>query len=112
MVILASLVEKETGAKFERPTIAGVFHNRLKKRMRLQSDPTTIYGIYETYDGNLRKRDLQTKTPYNTYRIPALPAGPIANPGRESIKAVLNPESHRHRFSSHLIIYDLVIIIF
>lgn len=94
LIILASVVEKETGASWERPMIAGVFHNRLKKRMRLQSDPTTIYGIYENYKGNLRKRHLQEKTPYNTYRIPALPAGPISNPGLSSLKAVINPAKH------------------
>ncbi|OUR98575.1 hypothetical protein A9Q84_03950 [Halobacteriovorax marinus] len=94
IIILASVVEKETGASFERPQIAGVFHNRLKKRMRLQSDPTTIYGIWESYNGNLRKRHLLEKTPYNTYKIPALPKGPISNPGLESINAVLNPNSH------------------
>lgn len=94
VIILASLVEKETGASFERPQIAGVFINRLKKRMRLQSDPTTIYGIYENFNGNLRKKHLLEKTPYNTYKIPALPVGPIANPGLESIKAVLNPKKH------------------
>ncbi|EQC47570.1 endolytic transglycosylase MltG [Bacteriovorax sp. Seq25_V] len=95
VITLASIVEKETGAKFERPRIAGVFHNRLAKRMRLQSDPTTIYGIYENYNGNLRKKDLLEKTPYNTYKIPALPIGPISNPGIESIKAVLEPEQHQ-----------------
>jgi len=95
VVILASIVEKETGAAHERPTIAGVFHNRLKKPMRLQSDPTTIYGIYETYNGNLRKKHLQTKTPYNTYRINGLPKGPISNPGKESLKAVIQPTNHK-----------------
>ena len=94
VITLASIVEKETGAKFERPLIAGVFHNRLKKKMRLQSDPTTIYGIYEKFDGNLRKADLQKKTPYNTYRINGLPKGPISNPGLESIRAVLKPKKH------------------
>jgi UPF0755 protein len=98
VIILASVVEKETGAKFERPTIAGVFHNRLKKRMRLQSDPTTIYGIYENYNGNLRKKHLLEKTPYNTYKISGLPAGPISNPGLESIKAVLNPQKHDYLY--------------
>lgn len=94
VIILASIVEKETGAKSERNIIAGVFLNRLKKRMRLQSDPTTIYGIWERFDGNLRKSDLLEKTDYNTYAIPALPAGPIANPSLEAIKAVLNPMEH------------------
>lgn len=98
IITLASVVEKETGAKFERPMIAGVFLNRLKKNMRLQSDPTTIYGIYENYDGNLRKKDLLEKTPYNTYKISGLPVGPISNPGIESIKAILNPASHKYLY--------------
>lgn len=95
VIILASMVEKETGAKFERPTIAGVFTNRLKKKMRLQSDPTTIYGIWERYDGNIRKKDLLEPTPYNTYKVAALPKGPIANPSLEAIVAVLNPEENK-----------------
>jgi UPF0755 protein len=94
VVILASVVEKETGAKSERPTIAGVFTNRLKKRMRLQSDPTTVYGIWSRYKGNIRKADLLELTPYNTYKVPALPQGPISNPSLEAIKAVLDPENH------------------
>jgi UPF0755 protein len=98
VIILASVVEKETGASFERPMIAGVFINRLKKRMRLQSDPTTIYGIYENFNGNLRKRHLLEKTPYNTYKIPALPAGPISNPGLKSIMAVLKPAKHDYLY--------------
>lgn len=98
VITLASVVEKETGAKFERPTIAGVFTNRLKKRMRLQSDPTTIYGIWSRYKGNIRKADLLEETPYNTYKIPALPAGPISNPSLEAIQAVLNPEENDFLF--------------
>lgn len=98
VVILASMVEKETGAKQERPAIAGVFTNRLKKRMRLESDPTTIYGIWKRYTGNIKKSDLQEVTPYNTYKIPALPTGPISNPSLEAIQAVLNPESHEFLF--------------
>lgn len=98
VITLASVVEKETGAKHERPAIAGVFHNRLKKKMRLQSDPTTIYGIYETYNGNLQKKHLLEYTPYNTYKIPALPVGPISNPSLEAIKAVLNPEAHNNLY--------------
>lgn len=98
VIILASVVEKETGAKFERPRIAGVFTNRLKKRMRLQSDPTTVYGIWHRYDGNIRKADLLEFTPYNTYKIPALPLGPISNPSLEAIRAVLNPEEHDFLF--------------
>lgn len=94
IIILASVVEKETGAKFERPLIAGVFTNRLKKKMRLQSDPTTVYGIWSRYTGNIKKSDLLEMTPYNTYKIPALPQGPISNPSLEAIKAVLNPEEH------------------
>ena len=95
VIILSSIVEKETGAGFERPMIAGVFLNRLKKRMRLQSDPTTIYGIYENYNGNLQKKHLQAKTEYNTYKISGLPKGPISNPGIEAINAVLNPADHQ-----------------
>jgi UPF0755 protein len=98
VIILASVVEKETGAKFERPTIAGVFTNRLKKRMRLQSDPTTIYGIWSRYNGNIRKSDLLELTPYNTYKIPALPVGPISNPSLEAIKAVLSPEENDYLY--------------
>jgi UPF0755 protein len=89
-VILASLVEKETADHGERPVIAAVFFNRLKKGMRLQSDPTVVYGIHN-FSGNLTRDDLQRYTPYNTYATPALPAGPICNPGRESLKAVLHP---------------------
>jgi UPF0755 protein len=91
VVILASMVEKETGASFERPMIASVFFNRLKKKMRLQSDPTTIYGIWEQYSGNLHRSDLLHPTDYNTYTVPSLPLGPISNPNPESIKAVLFP---------------------
>lgn len=98
IITLASIVEKETGAKHERPIIAGVFLNRIKKNMRLQSDPTTIYGIYERYDGNLKKSDLLDPTPYNTYAIKQLPIGPISNPGLESIEAVINPARHNFLF--------------
>jgi UPF0755 protein len=98
VVILASMVEKETGAKVERPAIAGVFTNRLKKRMRLESDPTTIYGIWSRYHGNIKKADLLELTPYNTYKIPSLPKGPISNPSLEAIQAVLNPAVHEYLF--------------
>lgn len=98
IITLASVVEKETGAKWERPMIAGVFTNRLEKKMRLQSDPTTIYGIWHRYQGNIRKADLLELTPYNTYKVPALPQGPIANPSLEAIKAVLSPEDHEFLF--------------
>jgi UPF0755 protein len=91
VVTLASMIEKETGAEEERPMISSVFHNRLRKKMRLQSDPTTVYGIWERYSGNIRKADLLEATPYNTYAIPALPLGPISNPGKLAIQAALNP---------------------
>ncbi|MBD65056.1 MAG: aminodeoxychorismate lyase [Halobacteriovoraceae bacterium] len=98
VVILASIVEKETGAKWERPDIAGVYLNRLKKRMRLQADPTTIYGIWENFDGNLRRKHLLEKTDYNTYKMSGLPLGPIANPSLAAIKAVLNPNQHNYLY--------------
>ncbi|MEK7850340.1 MAG: endolytic transglycosylase MltG [Deltaproteobacteria bacterium] len=91
VVTLASIVEKETGDASERPRIARVFLNRLKNGIPLQSDPTVIYGIKD-FNGNLTRKDLLTKTPYNTYRRRGLPPGPIANPGADSIKAVLYPE--------------------
>jgi len=98
VIILASVVEKETGAKFERPLIAGVFTNRLKKKMRLQSDPTTVYGIWHRYKGNIKKSDLLEETPYNTYKIPALPYGPISNPSLEAVKAVMTPATHDYLY--------------
>jgi len=90
VVTLASVVEKETGAAAERPLIARVFLNRLAQKMRLQSDPTVIYGIRE-FNGNLTRADLRRTTPYNTYVIPALPPGPICNPGQAALEAVLHP---------------------
>ena len=90
-LILASIVEKETGAAAERPLIAGVFVNRLRRGMRLQTDPTVIYGIGEKYDGNIRKRDLTTDTPWNTYTRDGLPPTPIAMPGAGSLAAVSRP---------------------
>ncbi len=90
-LILASIVEKETGRADERPKIAGVFVRRLKKGMRLQSDPTTIYGLGEAFDGNLTRADLRRKTPYNTYRIKGLPPTPICLASKASIDAVLHP---------------------
>jgi UPF0755 protein len=89
-VTLASIVEKETSMPEERPLVAAVFLNRLRKGYRLQSDPTVIYGL-ENFDGNITRRDLETDTPYNTYLIRGLPPGPIANPGRGALWAVLNP---------------------
>lgn len=89
-VTLASIVEKETSLPEERPLVAAVFLNRLRKGYRLQSDPTVIYGL-EDFDGNLTRRDLAKETPYNTYLIRGLPPGPIANPGRGALYAVLKP---------------------
>ncbi|MFQ5457534.1 MAG: endolytic transglycosylase MltG, partial [Myxococcota bacterium] len=90
IVTLASIVEKETGVPEERPLIAAVFLNRIRKGMLLQSDPTVIYGIPD-FDGNLTRRHLETRTPYNTYTESGLPPGPIANPGKAALHAVLNP---------------------
>ncbi len=98
VVTLASVIEKETGASQERPIIASVFHNRLRKKMRLQSDPTTIYGMWERYDGNIRKSDLKTPSDYNTYTVPALPIGPISNPHPLAIKAALYPADSDYLF--------------
>lgn len=91
-LILASIVEKETGQPSERAEIAGVFVRRLKKGMRLQTDPTVIYGIGLKYDGNIRARDLEQDTPYNTYTRRGLPPTPIAMPGGEALHAALHPE--------------------
>jgi UPF0755 protein len=90
IVTLASIVEKETGRPEERPVIASVFLNRLKQGMRLESDPTVIYGM-QSFDGNLRKKDLVQESPYNTYVIHGLTPGPICNPGLDAIKAVIFP---------------------
>lgn len=96
-VILASMVEKETGAAMERPLIAGVFLNRLQLGMRLQSDPTVVYGL-ENFSGKITRRHLQVETPYNTYTIEGLPAGPICNPGREALLAVLKPSATKNLY--------------
>jgi UPF0755 protein len=91
-LILASIVEKETGRASDRAQIAGVFNNRLRVGMPLQTDPSVIYGLGETFDGNLRKRDLLTDGPFNTYTRQGLPPTPIAMPGLASIRAAVNPE--------------------
>ena len=112
VLILASMVEKETGRASERPLIAGVFLNRLQKGMRMQSDPTVMYGI-DNFSGKLSRKDLRTPSPYNTYTVKRLPAGPICNPGKDALTAVLHPEKSnylyfvsknngRHEFSSNL----------
>lgn len=113
-LIMASIVEKETGQTVERPQIAAVFINRLRAGMRLQTDPTVIYGLGESFDGNLHKRDLTTDTAYNTYTRAGLPPTPIAMPGYESIQAVLHPAQTKaiyfvakgngsHQFSNSLV---------
>jgi UPF0755 protein len=117
-LILASIVEKESAIAEERPLIAGLFVNRLRKKMRLQTDPTVIYGI-EDYDGDIRFRDLRKDTPYNTYTRSGLPPTPIALVGREAIHATLHPEktkylyfvaygdgSGRHEFSTNLVDHE------
>ena len=91
VVTLASIIEKETGKAEERPHISSVFHNRMRIGMRLQTDPTVIYGMWEQFDGNIRKKDLKTPTAYNTYVISGLPPGPIASPGRAALEAAVNP---------------------
>ena len=88
---MASIVEKETGQKSERAMIAGVFVNRLRQGMMLQTDPTVIYGIGERFTGNIRKKDLEADTPYNTYTRAGLPPTPIALPGLQSLAAALGP---------------------
>ena len=97
VVILASMIEKETGAAEERARIAGVFLNRLDLGMRLQSDPTVIYGI-DGFTGSLTRKDLQTASSYNTYTLAGLPAGPICSPGRDALLAVLHPEKHEYLY--------------
>ena len=92
MLILASIVEKETGIAAERPQVASVFINRLKANMKLQTDPTVIYGMGENYTGNIRKKDLETITPYNTYMIEGLPPTPIAMVSESALQAVAHPD--------------------
>jgi UPF0755 protein len=90
---LASIVEKETGQESDRPLISGVFNNRLRIGMPLQTDPTVIYGLGERFDGNLRKVDLQTDTPFNTYTRRGLPPTPISMPGKAALFAAVQPAS-------------------
>jgi UPF0755 protein len=101
-VILASIIEKETGRPEDRPMISSVFRNRLMKKIRLQSDPTILYGMLIENHGvmpkNIRKADILHPTPYNTYTIPALPIGPIANPGIEALRAAVNPMESNYLF--------------
>jgi len=119
-LILASIVEKETGRAEERPVIAGVFVRRLQKGMKLQTDPTVIYGMGASFDGNIRLRDLRKDTPYNTYTRSGLPPTPIALPGADAIHAVLHPAAGnslyfvamgegRHYFSSTLKQHNLAV---
>ena len=101
LLVLASIVEKETGVATERPQVAAVFVNRLRTGMRLQSDPTIIYGITKgqsTLDRGLRRSEIEAKTPYNTYQIDGLPPTPIANPGIDALKAVAHPDSHEYLY--------------
>ncbi len=97
-LILASIVEKETGLESERPEIAGVFIRRLEKGMRLQTDPTIIYGLGPDFDGNLRRKDLKTDGPYNSYTRRGLPPTPIAMPGADAIRAVMHPDDSDNLF--------------
>jgi UPF0755 protein len=101
LLVLASIVEKETGLASERPQVAAVFVNRLREGMRLQSDPTIIYGITKgqsTLGRGLRRSEIEAQTPYNTYQIDGLPPTPIANPGVESLRAVANPDTHDYLY--------------
>ena len=119
VLTLASVIEKETASNGEREEISAVFHNRLKKHIPLQSDPTVIYGL-PNFDGNIHKKDLSIDSPYNTYRFAGLPPGPIANPGIRSIRAALYPSGSRalyfvskndgtHQFSVTLMEHNLAV---
>ncbi len=119
IITLASLIEKETSLDSERKLISSVFHNRLRKNMRLQTDPTVIYAL-KNFDGNIRKRDLKIDSPYNTYKYKGLPPGPIANPGIKSIAAAMSPKPSNylyfvsrqdgsHQFSSTLVEHNLAV---
>ena len=112
VVILASIIEKETGDETERPLVSAVFHNRLKMKMPLQSDPTVIYGVNPPFH-NITRKDLKSRNPYNTYRIKGLPPGPICNPGFSSLRAALFPADVPYLYfvskndGSHLFSVDL-----
>jgi UPF0755 protein len=121
-LILAYIVEKETGREDERPKVAAVFVNRLRQGMRLQSDPTVIYGLGERYDGHIHTRDLETDTPYNTYTRAGMPPTPIALPGAASLHAALHPADidalyfvatgngdGSHHFSATLVEHDVAL---
>ncbi|MDD5404582.1 MAG: endolytic transglycosylase MltG [Sulfuricella sp.] len=119
-LIMASIIEKETGRATERPLIAGVFINRLRLNMRLQTDPTVIYGLGENFDGNLRRADLARDTPYNTYTRSGLPPTPIAMPGSGALQAAVHPAATRalyfvgkgdgtHKFSASLAEHNLAV---
>jgi len=122
-LIMASIIEKETGKPSERPMIAGVFINRMRFGMRLQTDPTVIYGMGLQYDGNIRKKDLLTDTPYNTYTRSGLPPTPIAMPGMASIEAALHPADTKalyfvgkgdgsHAFSNNLNEHNRAVVLY
>lgn len=119
-LIMASIIEKETGVADERPRISGVFVNRLRRNMRLQTDPTVIYGMGDNFDGNIRRKDLKTPTAYNTYVIKGLPPTPIAMPGKLAIDAAMHPMetdelyfvamgNGRHKFSHTLDQHNLAV---
>ncbi|HEY9460227.1 MAG TPA: endolytic transglycosylase MltG [Paralcaligenes sp.] len=97
-LVLASIIEKETGDKSDRERVAGVFVNRLRLNMPLQTDPTVIYGMKDAYQGQIRKNDLTTDTPWNTYTRPGLPPTPIASPGKASLLAALHPEANKYLY--------------